>query len=69
MSLLCVATASEENCGRRVGKCRVIVDHAVRGREELGGNDRGRCNNGDDVELDGILSRGSFWWIGNNVRR
>jgi hypothetical protein len=44
----------------RDGKCRAIVDHAVRGREELGGKYMGRWSNGEEVELDSSLSRGIF---------
>ena len=38
----CTAAAREENWGSRRGRCKAIVDHVVSGREELGGNDRGR---------------------------
>lgn len=41
LSVSCVVTASVENWGRRDGKCKAIVDHAVSGREELDGNDIG----------------------------
>jgi hypothetical protein len=44
----------------RRGRCNAIVDHAVSGREELGGNDSGRWSIGGDVELTGSLSRGLF---------
>jgi hypothetical protein len=66
-SVSCAVVANEENWGMRDGKCRAIVDHAVRGREELGGKYMGRWSNGDEVELDSSLSRGIFWWVENNI--
>jgi hypothetical protein len=59
-SLSCEVTASEENWGRREGRCKAIDDHAVSGREELDGNDKGRWSRGGEVELDDSLSRGCF---------
>lgn len=59
MLLVPAVTASEENWWIRGGRWSAIVDQAVRGCEDAGGNDKGRCSKGG-AELDRNLSLGCF---------
>lgn len=47
---------TDKKRGRIEGKLRLIVDHAVNGREDAPGNDNGRCRSGGRV----IFSAGSL---------